>query len=345
MGTLLLVRLTLAAVFAVAGAAKLADRRGTRASLERFGAPSAIVGAAAVLLPALEFTVAAALVPAASAWWGALGALVLLAVFSAAVGRASVRGEQADCHCFGALHSAPVGRRVLVRNGCLALLSGVVLIGGPNGAGADPDGTTALVVLGLVAIGLAIFAWLLLRRNGQLLLRLDAMESELRAGDPPLALAGVPAPVPAGLSVGDVVPPFAAHDLDGERVTRDDLLADGIPLALVFADGDCAGCLRLLPRLSGIVEAAGDELTVCVVTSGSALNARALAREHDLRTVLVQPDHALNVLLRVPAVPAAMLVDARGRVAAELAKGADRVAALLETQTRPVVAGAVEAGS
>ncbi|MFN8133536.1 MAG: redoxin domain-containing protein [Solirubrobacteraceae bacterium] len=345
MEILLLVRLTLAAVFAVAGAAKLADRRGTRASLERFGAPRTISGAAAVLLPVLELAVAAALVPAASAWWGAIGALVLLALFSAAVGRTLARGEAADCHCFGALHSAPGGRRVLVRNGGLALLCGVILVGGPNGAGADPNVTTALVVLGVASAGLAIFAWLLLRRNGHLLLRLDAMESELRAGTPPLELGGAPAPVPGSLSVGDLVPRFAAHDLDGERVTRDDLLAGGIPLALVFADGDCAGCLRLLPRLPALIEAVGDELTVCVVTSGSAADARALAREHDLRLVLVQPDHALNVLLRVPAVPAAMFIDGQGRVGAELAKGADRVADRLEARARPVVAGAVEAGS
>lgn len=345
MEILLLVRLTLAAVFAVAGAAKLADRRGTRASLERFGAPRAISGAAAVLLPVLEITVAAALVPAASAWWGAIGALVLLAVFSVAIGRALARGEDADCHCFGALHSAPADRRVLVRNGGLALLCGVVLLGGPDGAGADPDVATVLVVLGVATAGLAIFAWLLLRRNGQLLLRLDAMESELRAGSPPLELGSVPAPVPGSLSVGDLVPGFAAHDLDGERVTRDDLLAGGIPLALVFVDSECAGCLRLLPRLPAIIEAARDELTVCVVTSGSAVDARALARDHDLRLVLVQPGHALNVLLRVPAVPAAMFIDGQGRVAAELAKGADQVADLLEARARPVVAGAVETGS
>ena len=50
---------------------------------------------------------AAALVPAATAYWAAAAALVLLAAFSLAVGRLLRRGERADCHCFGALHSTP----------------------------------------------------------------------------------------------------------------------------------------------------------------------------------------------------------------------------------------------
>ena len=61
-------------VFVAAGAAKLADRAGSRQAVAAFGVPS-LATPLATLLPLAELAVAAALIPAASAWWGALGAL------------------------------------------------------------------------------------------------------------------------------------------------------------------------------------------------------------------------------------------------------------------------------
>ncbi len=133
---LLICRIVLAGVFAVAGLTKLADLSRTREGFADLGVPRAVVPAAVILVPLAELAVAVALVPAASAWWGALGALILLAAFSAVIGRVLARGEQADCNCFGSLQSSPVDSRLLVRNGGLAALAGFVLVGGWNGAGA-----------------------------------------------------------------------------------------------------------------------------------------------------------------------------------------------------------------
>jgi len=76
--------LLLALVFAVAGLAKLADRAGSRQAVGEFGVPSALAAPLGILLPLAELAVAAALVPASTAWWGAIGALALLLVFVAA---------------------------------------------------------------------------------------------------------------------------------------------------------------------------------------------------------------------------------------------------------------------
>jgi Methylamine utilisation protein MauE/Family of unknown function (DUF6065) len=73
---LLLACLLLASVFVVAGAAKLADREGSRRALADFGVPTTLATPLGVLLPLAELAVAAALIPAATAWWGAAGALV-----------------------------------------------------------------------------------------------------------------------------------------------------------------------------------------------------------------------------------------------------------------------------
>ena len=117
----------LALVFVVAGAAKLADRAGSRKAVADFGVPSSLASPLATLLPLAELAVAAALIPAASAWWGALGALALLLLFVAGISINLARGKKPECHCFGQLHSAPAGWRTLARNGALAAIAGFVL--------------------------------------------------------------------------------------------------------------------------------------------------------------------------------------------------------------------------
>jgi len=124
---LLVARLLLAVVFAVAGEAKLADRVGSQRALTDFGVPTSLAAPLGLLLPLAEFAVAVALIPTATAWWGALGALVLLLLFIVAIGINLARGRKPDCRCFGQLHSAPVGWKTLVRNGLLGVVATFVL--------------------------------------------------------------------------------------------------------------------------------------------------------------------------------------------------------------------------
>ena len=78
---LLIARVLLALVFASAGVAKLADRSGSRQALIDFGLPRSLAAPLGILLPLAELEVAAALIPVATAWWGAMGALALLLAF------------------------------------------------------------------------------------------------------------------------------------------------------------------------------------------------------------------------------------------------------------------------
>src|SRR5215218_7157556 len=70
---ILLDRLLLATVFAVAGVAKLADRAGSRQAIVDFGLPARLATLLGILLPLYELAVAAALIPTPTAWWGAVG--------------------------------------------------------------------------------------------------------------------------------------------------------------------------------------------------------------------------------------------------------------------------------
>src|SRR5690242_15962461 len=118
---LLVSRLLLTLVFLVAGLAKLADLSESRKAMVDFGVPAFLVAHLGIGLPLTELTIAIALLPASTAWWGAIGTLALLLIFIAAISYNLARGRKPDCHCFGQIHSEPVGWPTLFRNSLLAL--------------------------------------------------------------------------------------------------------------------------------------------------------------------------------------------------------------------------------
>ena len=118
--------------------AKLADWADSRQGLIDFGVPAALATPFGILLPLAELAVAIFLIPAVTAWWGALGALALLLLFVSGVSFNLARGRKPDCRCFGQLHSAPAGWETLSRNGALAAVAGFILWEGYDG-GAGPS--------------------------------------------------------------------------------------------------------------------------------------------------------------------------------------------------------------
>ena len=187
---LLIARLILALAFAVAGAAKLADLDGARSAAAGFGVPARLVRPVSVALPVVEFATVLALVIEPTARAGAIAALVLLGAFAVAIAWAMARGKEPDCHCFGQLHSARAGPRTLARNLVLACLAAFAAFAGDDagpGLGGDigsPDavlvGALIAVVALLVALMAGALAYLrLLRRHGELLLRIETLEAML----------------------------------------------------------------------------------------------------------------------------------------------------------------------
>ena len=132
---LLFARVALAAVLAAAGIGKLRDRAEAREAIIAFGVPGALAPALAVVVPLAELTIAVLLIPVATAAWAAVAALLLLAVFTAAIVLNLSRGRAPACNCFGVASRAPIGPRTLVRNGVLMALAGFVAVAGWNDAG------------------------------------------------------------------------------------------------------------------------------------------------------------------------------------------------------------------
>src|ERR1700722_1675638 len=156
---LVLARLGLAAVFLVAGVAKLADRPGTRQALADFGVQHRLIGPLQFLLPAAELAVATALVFPTTARWGAVGSLVLLGVFVVGLTRVLRRGESPDCHCFGQVQSKPASWATVARNFALMIPAAYIALAGPGLLIASWVSSTDARDLGLIVTGsLAILA-------------------------------------------------------------------------------------------------------------------------------------------------------------------------------------------
>jgi peroxiredoxin len=180
----------------------------------------------------------------------------------------------------------------------------------------------ALPVIGAIVFGLLVIeGWLLVQllgQNGRLLLRVEALEARLPAGlgqSAPLTLQGLPR--------GSAAPEFALPDLQGrERKLRDFL---GQPLLVIFFSPRCGYCVQMAPRLGQLPE---NGPRVLLISEGDPEEHRRLAAEHGWRCdVVIQKSWEVGIAYGATGTPTGYLLDAEGRIASNLASGAD---ALLE---------------
>src|ERR1700747_1956610 len=113
---LLLIRLTLFAIFAVAAAGKFLDLKGSEKAVRDFGVPAEFSKFFAIALPFAEAVFALCFLSVSTSWVGALGGLILLLSFVGGIIWQMAQGRAPDCHCFGQIYSEPVGSKTLVRN-------------------------------------------------------------------------------------------------------------------------------------------------------------------------------------------------------------------------------------
>jgi uncharacterized membrane protein YphA (DoxX/SURF4 family) len=327
---LLVLRLLLAAVFAVAAAGKLTAHSRTVGTLEEFGVPAALRGPLAVALPVAELAIAVGLLPSATAAWAALAAALLLAVFTAAVARTLAQGREVDCNCFGSLGPSRISRWTLARNTVLLALA----VGVAVAAQSDP-GTSAVAWFGdldsaglaLLVAGVAVafaalnfaFSWQLMRQNGRLLGELEA----LKAG------GGTAAPAPSGPQPGDLAPSFALPALGGGGLSLDGLLQPGRGLVVVVTDPGCGACDPLLPEIGRLQSDPATPVPLVMITRGDVDANLAKAHEHGLEPVLVEEEFEVSRALGINGAPGAVRLDAEGRYLAKPSMGTERVGILL----------------
>ena len=326
----------------MAGAAKLADRKGSRQAMIDFGLPVTLATPLGILVPLSELAVAAALIPSSTALWGTVGALALLLLFVGGIGFNLARGKKPECHCFGQLHSSPAGWKTLARNGVLSALAAFLVWQGWNGyvgpsAIAWIGALSTFQVLGLVGgvvlLGLLVSQWWsllnLMRQNGRLLVRLEALENGLGADGVVPSQNGALAQPQEGLSVGTQAPAFTLEGLYGESLTLDSLRSSGKPVMLLFTDPNCGPCNALLPEIGRWQEEHQEKLTIALISRGSIDENKAKMSEHGLTKVLLQKDWEVSQAYEVRGTPSALVVRPDGTVGSPVAGGAEAIGELV----------------
>jgi peroxiredoxin/uncharacterized membrane protein YphA (DoxX/SURF4 family) len=339
-GALLLSRITLALILGVAGVAKLLDLAGSRRAMLAFGLPARLAPAFALLVPLGELASALALLIYPLARLGALGALGLLLAFMAGILFNLAQGRKPDCHCFGQLHSAPVGWTTLTRNTLMALLAALVLWQGPGASFGEWSASLVISSGSLLVAGVFLLlvvgvqAWFLVQlflQNGRLMLRLEVLEARLTNGGIPGTVAETPT---KGLPVGASAPAFNLPGLYGESLTLDALRAAGHPVLLVFIDPGCAPCKELLPELSGWQKTQANQLSVVLISRGSVDANRNMAVANGLIAILLQNERQVSEPYQVKVTPSALLVQADGSIGSPLAEGVVEITTLVQNVLR-----------
>jgi peroxiredoxin/uncharacterized membrane protein YphA (DoxX/SURF4 family) len=302
----LLIRVLLAVVFATAGVGKLLDLKASRESLRDFGMPAGLANIAGVLLPIAELATAVLLLLTPTAEIGAVVALVLLGGFIFGIARAMRQGVAPDCNCFGQLHSAPAGRTTLIRNGILAALAVVVLIGGGGPAiddwVSDRSAAELIALVGVVAAAaLGFWAYQLSRRVRQLDDEVLAQRKEMNL-------------LPPGLPVGADAPDFSVINMNGQAVTLEDLRAPGRPVLLMFTSPGCGPCSEIFPSLRRWQQALSNQLTIALISTGSIESNMPLIEKYGFENLFVEDKLSVSQPYRVRGTPSALLVTADGKI-------------------------------
>ena len=261
--------------------------------------------------------------------------------FIAGIGYNLRKGRTPDCHCFGKVHSEPIGPATLVRDGAFALVAAIIVLFGWNDAGASLTGwfgdlsgaeQVLTIATALLAAAVAGMAWLLLqvvRQNGRLLLRIDAIDNRLASGAPMTEPAPVSDVTPQpGLPVGTPAPGFRLDGIYGESQTLDALLAAGKPVMLIFSSPTCGPCTALMPDIGQWQRTHADKVTVAVIGQGDAAANRAKSVEHGLTNVLLQNNGEVSGAYQAKGTPTAVLITADGSIASPAAAGAESIRTL-----------------
>jgi len=336
-------RSLLVLVFFVSALTKLTDRGGFKSALWSFGVPERLQPAVVLLVPVLELAIGIGLLPATSAWLAATGALGLLIVFTVAIAAAILRGRRPECHCFGQFSSAPVSWKTVLRNGALMVAAAAIVIMGTTRPGPSLvtwvnrltlPAALGLIVAVVVLTVVSIETWVLarvLRQNGRLLLRIDALEESLsRVGlHARPAVGTIPGDPHSGLPVGAPAPAFHLDRLDGGTSTLAELVALGKPVMLAFVDPKCGQCTALLPELARWELDLADRLTIAVITTASIQASGHMLAGHGLTHVLIQKGREVGKAYRALGTPSMVLVDPSGVIGSPVAAGPEAIRMLI----------------
>lgn len=374
-------RVLLASVFLLAGTAKFVDPVGTRKALRDFGLPMVLARPLVPLLPLVELLAGAALIPTSAAWYGAWGTLSLVVVFMLAVGVAMLRGRKPDCHCFGQLHSAPVGWTTLVRNSLLGAVAAWLITRGKGNSG--PEIWTWVASLGsfetkVAAIVGCVLGFLFLRvlvRAGPK--SAPAAETSLsfpffgedeqpeeestaepaptQPVRPPAAARPAPVesepkpdvshPLDIGLPIGTPAPDFELPAISGETRSLQSLREGGKEVLLIFSSPFCKSCEALASNLNRWTMGRTGLPNIVVISRGTSGENTAKLKGLGPGQILLQRGNEVAHAYDCSTTPTGVLVSADGLIRSQLVAGGTAIRQLLLSSAKRDDPGAAKTKS
>jgi peroxiredoxin len=186
---------------------------------------------------------------------------------------------------------------------------------------------TIIVLLLLILISLWIGFYEVFKQQGRILLRMDHLEQQGQAAGAGLEKPGEESE-PAGLPLQSDFPGFRLPDLAGRAVGLEEFR--GKRVLLVHWNFECGFCNSIADELARL-ETGFEKHSVqlLLLASGEAKTNQEQAAEHGLKCpILLTKEQEITGPFEHEGTPVAYLLDEEGRVAAPVARGADRVLAL-----------------
>jgi methylamine dehydrogenase accessory protein MauD len=160
--------------------------------------------------------------------------------------------------------------------------------------------TISVVLLWLAVLVLGVLLWALSRQVGVLFERVAPMGALV---------------TDAGPAVGTASPSFALRGIQSEPVAIGGESAQ--PTLLFFLSPTCPVCKKLIPVLKALVRDERRRLNVVLASDGEAEEHLRFVREQGLQALPYVLSTELGMSYRVSRLPYAVLLDAKGMVAAK----------------------------
>jgi peroxiredoxin/uncharacterized membrane protein YphA (DoxX/SURF4 family) len=328
---LLLIRIILFGIFALAGIGKLLDLQGSEKAVKDFGVPEDLAKPFSVLLPVAEIFIAILLLFVQTSWLGAIAGFLLLLVFIGGMLYQMAKGNAPDCHCFGQIHSEPVSLKSLIRNVVFAGLAFVLIVSGSENQGlslfdstnVSSEGNFMSLILGFATVGLlaaaVYFLKLISEQQTQIMRRIEILELTSHEGKE-IERENVSDPR-EGLPIGASVPDFELPDVNGRNVAFEHLLAQAKPMLFFFVSPSCIPCAALLPEIEGWQKELEGRINFVFISSGKAKENSDKFAGGNPKQILLQKDREVSTLFGAPWTPTALLINADGTIASHPAAG------------------------
>ena len=331
---LLVLRLALAAIFGVAAFGKLIDREGSEKALGDFGVPKAFVPAFAYLLPIAEIAVAVALLFVEVSWLGAIAAASLFAVFTGGMIYQYAKGNAPDCHCFGQIHSEPVGVTSILRNVAFMTIAAVLIFAGRSDQGLDlvaKDQSFMQVIIGIAVIGLLAAVVYFLKKISeqqvQIMRRIELMELVSQEGGE-VSREDLTHPH-EGLPIGGHFPDFELLDVNARTISLSTLKEQNTPTLFFFVSPTCSPCKALIPEIDQWRKELIGKVNFVFVSNGKAQDNIDKFGNDPMRPILLQKQRELAEAVKAQWTPTVILMDANGRVASHPTAGDTAIRSLI----------------